>query len=141
MGFLFVWAVFRIGTVLLTGVIEYQNQKLLEKVKSKNLDMEFERLNNSIDQAITDAGTNFLFLPIPKVEWMNDAIYYTTNQVFDEERTLEARNPRSVTLEYVAYSKDVITTNNVWPSVFPKGNDRIELGFRSDGVIVWRNRK
>jgi len=72
---------------------------------------------------------------------MNDAIYYTTNQVFDEERTLEARNPRSVTLEYVAYSKDVITTNNVWPSVFPKGNDRIELGFRSDGVIVWRNRK
>jgi len=67
-----------------------------------------------------------------KVKWQNDSIYYVTNQVYDSIRN--STNTDKIWF----YVKEVITTNKVDPQYFYIGNKFIELGTRSDGVIVWR---
>jgi hypothetical protein len=73
----------------------------------------------------------------PKVQWMNDAVYYSTNSmVWDDER-----NKTLPTNSAFFYTKTVITTNKVTPFYFPAGDRQVELGTREDGVVVWRHRE
>jgi hypothetical protein len=74
-----------------------------------------------------------------KIEWVNDAVYYQTNQIWDEERN--ANRPTNQYGFYYYYTKDVTSTNKVSPWYFTAGDRKVELGFRSDGVMVWRNAK
>lgn len=75
--------------------------------------------------------------PSPKIHWMNDAIYYSTNSmVWDEER-----NKTLPTNSVWFYTKTVINTNKVEPWYFRFGDKQAELGAREDGVIVWRYRE
>lgn len=76
--------------------------------------------------------------PQPKVDWMNDAVYYETNSVFDHVRTWASCQPGGLP-SYC--TKDVVSTNKIWPTGFSKGDRKVEIGFRDDGVIVWRNMK
>jgi hypothetical protein len=73
--------------------------------------------------------------PSPKIQWMNDAVYYYTNSmVWDQE--LNKTNPQ---LSSFYYTKTVITTNKVKPFYFLAGDRQVELGTREDGVVVWRH--
>lgn len=75
--------------------------------------------------------------PSPKVQWMNDAVYYSTNSmVWDDER-----NKTRPTNSVFYYTKTVITTNKVESFYFRFGDSQVELGAREDGVIVWRKRE
>lgn len=74
---------------------------------------------------------------VPRIEWMNDSVYYdTNNMVFDRERN-KTRPENS----NFYYTKTVITTNKVSPHYFLFGDFQAELGAREDGVIVWRKRR
>lgn len=73
---------------------------------------------------------------LPKIAWMNESVYYTTNSmVYDVDRN--KTNPPNSVLTYV---KTVVETNKVKPFYFWFGDKAVELGAREDGVIVWRNR-
>lgn len=85
--------------------------------------------------AATNDASDFQPPPPPKIEWLNNAVYYATNNVWDDERNLTNKT------KWVIYTKDVITTNKVASFYVWVGGRHIELGFRNDGVIVWRNRK
>lgn len=71
-----------------------------------------------------------------KVEWANDAVVLSTNNwVYDEERN--ATNTSGL----FWYTKSVISTNRINPWFFNAGQGKVEIGFRSDGVVVWRKGK
>lgn len=75
--------------------------------------------------------------PSPKIQWMNDATFYTTNSmVWDDERNKTNPQPSNF-----YYTKTVISTNKVEPWYFRFGDRPAELGARDDGVIVWRYRE
>jgi hypothetical protein len=75
--------------------------------------------------------------PSPKIQWMNDAVYYSTNSmVWDVER-----NKTLPTNSAFFYTKTVVTTNKVTPFYFLAGDRQVELGTREDGVVVWRHRE
>jgi len=75
--------------------------------------------------------------PSPKIQWMNDAVYYSTNSmVWDDER-----NKTRSTNSAFFYTKTVITTNKVRPWYFISGDRQVELGTREDGAVVWRHRE
>jgi len=65
--------------------------------------------------------------------WMNDGVYYRTNDM-----VLDADRNKTNTSEEFVYTKTVITTNKVDPVWFRVGTLITELGFRSDGTVVWR---
>lgn len=73
----------------------------------------------------------------PKIQWMNDAIYYHTNHwAYDEERNKTNSQPSNF-----YFTKTVISTNKTTPFYFRFGDRDAELGAREDGVIVWRYRE
>lgn len=72
----------------------------------------------------------------PKIKWMNDAVCYRTNSVWDDDRNKTNPQPSNF-----FYTKEVITTNKVDPWYFRFGDRAVELGAREDGVVVWRNRE
>ena len=75
--------------------------------------------------------------PPPKVQWMNDAVYYSTNSmIWDDER-----NKTLPTNSVWFYTKTVITTNKVAPFYLLAGDRQVELGTREDGIVVWRHRE
>ena len=75
--------------------------------------------------------------PPPKISWMNDAVYYTTNLVMDRERMSKVTNRPTI----LFYTKDVVSTNKVGPWYFGKGDRQVEIGFRDDGMVIWRYRE
>ncbi len=75
--------------------------------------------------------------PSPKIQWMNDAVYYYTNSMMWDEERNKTRPTNSVWF----YTKAVISTNKVKPFYFLAGDLQVELGTREDGVVVWRHRE
>lgn len=66
-----------------------------------------------------------------KVDWMNDAVFYSTNNyMYDEERNKTNDNPALI------YNKTVVTTNKPSPFYFLARDRRVELGMLSRRAIV-----
>ena len=74
---------------------------------------------------------------VTQTNWMNDSVYYWTNHVMDDSGFVT--NTSGV--QYFYRTKDVVTTNKVSPTRFPSGGGHVEIGFREDGVVVWRKAK
>lgn len=66
------------------------------------------------------------------IKWSNDGVYYQTNTVTDKERNRTNAN------RVFMWVKEEVSTNKVTPFYFRKDDKKVELGFRSDGVVVWR---
>ena len=72
--------------------------------------------------------------PDQKVHWHSEGVYYHTNNwVWDDERN--TTNPQPTNF---FYTKTVITTNRAEGFYFRAHDRSVDIGFREDGVVVWR---
>ncbi len=67
------------------------------------------------------------------VDWVNDSVSLSTNDwAYDEKRN--STNASGL----FWHTKTVVSTNKVNPWFIVAGQGKAEIGFRSDGVVVWR---
>lgn len=76
--------------------------------------------------------------PAPRINWLNDSVYYSTNQWAGDEERNKTRTTNELAFYYL---KSVVSMNKVLPLILRAGDRDIELGARDDGVIVWRHLK
>lgn len=73
-------------------------------------------------------------------DWFNDGVYCWTNTTYIIDEEANKNRPDVSTWLYGRQVSTVIT-NKVYPTYFHAGDRDVELGARSDGVIVWRERR